>query len=141
MLFLVIGSSLLTMSFQWISRGIFTFVKNDSPQYILVETACFNCMFLSCQYAFPSESKLYSCLNVKKLLGQNRREIWSLSDCNWTRTHNHLVGMRTLNCLAKLAKLGLVRKRLRFRLRTNWLWVRVQLRSLKLLALVILQSQ
>ena len=26
-------------------------------------------------------------------------------DCNWTRTHNHLVRTRTLNHLAKLAKL------------------------------------
>ena len=27
-----------------------------------------------------------------------------LNDCNWTRTHNHLVHKRTLNHLAKLAK-------------------------------------
>ena len=27
-----------------------------------------------------------------------------ISDCNWTRTHNHLVHKRTLNHLAKLAK-------------------------------------
>ena len=26
------------------------------------------------------------------------------SDCNWTRTHNHLVHKRTLNHLAKLAR-------------------------------------
>ena len=51
-------------------------------------------------YAFQSESTLYSCLNVKELLARNRREIWSLSDCNWTRTHNHLVHKRTLNHLA-----------------------------------------
>ena len=55
-------------------------------------------------YAFQSESALYSCLNVKELLAQNWREIWSLSDCNWTRTHNHWVRKRTLNHLAKLAK-------------------------------------
>ena len=30
----------------------------------------------------------------------------SLSDCNWTRTHNHLVHKQTLNHLAKLAYLG-----------------------------------
>ena len=41
-------------------------------------------------------------LNVKELLAQIRREIWSLSDCNCTRTHNHLVHERTLNHLAKL---------------------------------------
>ena len=51
-------------------------------------------------YVFQSESTLYSCLNVKELLAQSRREIWSWSDCNWTRT------------------------------RTKWFWVRVQLQSL-----------
>ena len=55
-------------------------------------------------YAFQSESTLYSGLNVKELLARSRREIGSLSDCNWTRTHNHLVHKRTLNHLAKLAK-------------------------------------
>ena len=55
-------------------------------------------------YAFQSESTLYSSLNVKELLARNRREIWSLSDCNWTRTHNHLVHKRTLNHLAKLVE-------------------------------------
>ena len=54
-------------------------------------------------YAFQSESTLYSCLDVKELLARSRREIFSLSDCNWTRTHNHLVHKRTLNHLAKLA--------------------------------------
>ena len=39
-------------------------------------------------YVFQSESTHYSCLNVKELLVRRRREIWSLSNCNWTRTHN-----------------------------------------------------
>ena len=52
-------------------------------------------------YAFQSESTLYSCLNVKEW---SRRKIWRWSDCNWTRTQNHLVLKRTLNHLAKLAK-------------------------------------
>ena len=56
-------------------------------------------------YAFQSESTLYCCLNVKELLARNRREIWNLSDCS----------------LAKW---------LSVRLRTTWLWVRVQLQSL-----------
>ena len=56
-------------------------------------------------YAFQSESTLCSCLNVKELLARSRREIWSLSDCNWTWTQNHLVRKRTLNSLAKLTKL------------------------------------
>ena len=55
-------------------------------------------------YAFQSESTLTSCLNVKELLARSRREIWRWSDCNWTRTQNHLVFKRTLSHLAKLAK-------------------------------------
>ena len=55
-------------------------------------------------YAFQSKSTLHSCLNVKELLARSRGKIWSLSDCNWTRTHNHLVRKRTLSHLAKLAK-------------------------------------
>ena len=61
-----------------------------------------DCMFLSCHYAFQSESTLYSCLNVKELLVWSRHVIWSLSDCNWTQNQNHLVHRRTLNHLAKL---------------------------------------
>ena len=49
-----------------------------------------------------SESTLYSCPNVKELLARTRREIWSLSDCNWTRTHSYLVRKRTLNHFAKM---------------------------------------
>ena len=44
------------------------------------------------------------CLNVRELLARNRHHIWSLSDSDGIRTHNHLVHKRTLNCLAKLAK-------------------------------------
>ena len=55
-------------------------------------------------YTFYSESTLCSCLNVKEFLAQNRRNIWTLIDCNGTRTHNHLVHKLTLNHLAKLVK-------------------------------------
>ena len=55
-------------------------------------------------YAFQSESTLYNYLNVKELLAQNRRKFWKLSDCNWTRSQNHLVRKRTLNHLPKLTK-------------------------------------
>ena len=48
-------------------------------------------------YAFQSESTLFSCMNVKELLARNRCKIWSLNDCNWTQTHNHLVCKQTLN--------------------------------------------
>ena len=54
--------------------------------------------------AFQTESTLNSCLNVKELLAQSRCQIWSLTDCNGTPTHNHLVCKWTLNHLAKLAK-------------------------------------
>ena len=43
------------------------------------------------------------CLNVKELLVRSRRYIWSLSDSNVIRTHNHLVRKQKLNNLPKLA--------------------------------------
>ena len=65
----------------------------------------FDCMFLWCHVRVSEWiHTLYSCLNVKELLAQSRREIWSLTDCNWTWTHNHLLHKRTLNHLAKLGK-------------------------------------
>ena len=42
------------------------------------------------------------------LFARNRSNIWSLSDCNGTRTHNHLVRKRTLNQL--LCKLLWIQK-------------------------------
>ena len=54
-------------------------------------------------YPFQSESTLCSFLNIKECLAWIRWEIWSLSDWNWTRTHNHVVRKQTLNHLAKLA--------------------------------------
>ena len=75
---------------------------------------------------FQSESTLYSCLIVKELLAPSRREIWSLSDCNWTRTQNHLVCKETLNHLTKLASLS---NMLSVRLWIKWFWVRIQLQS------------
>ena len=62
----------------------------------------FDCIFLSVTYAFQSESTLYICLNVKELLASNRGDIWRLSDCNSTRTHNHFLRQWTLNRLAEL---------------------------------------
>ena len=64
------------------------------------------------------ESTLCSCLNVKELLAWSRREIWSLSDCNWTRIQNHLVHKRA--------------KWLSVHLQTKWFWVQVQLQSLNI---------
>ena len=43
-------------------------------------------IFTDCMLsAFQSDSTLYNCLNVKELY------MWSLSDSNGIRTHNHLV--------------------------------------------------
>ena len=81
-------------------------------------------------HAFQSESTLYGCLNVKKLLARSRCKIWSLSDCNWTWTLNDLVLKRTVNHLANMVNLA---KWLSVRLWTKWLWVWVQLQSLMLL--------
>ena len=67
------------------------------------------------------------CLNVKELLDGSRRHIWSLSDRNGIRTHNHLVRKRTLKHLVKLASLA---KWSSVRLRTKWLWVGIPLLSL-----------
>ena len=86
------------------------FLRSVSFSIILIYTFLTRALFLltvcSCHvtYAFQNESTLYICLNVKELLVRNRRDIWSLSDCNGTRTHNHLVCKRTLNHLAKLVK-------------------------------------
>ena len=74
-------------------------IFNTNCYLILLRMTVFSCHVT---YAFQSKSRLCSCLNVKELLPQIRREIWSLSDCNCTRTHDHLVHERTLNHLAKL---------------------------------------
>ena len=50
------------------------------------------------------------CLNVKELLARNRHNIWSLFDCNRSRTHNHLA--------CKQAPKHLVPKRVRGIIRT-----------------------
>ena len=72
--------------------------------------ATFTLTVCSCHitYAFQSESALYSCVNVKELFVRISREMWSLGDCNWARTHIHLVHKRTLNHLAKLVECSLV---------------------------------
>ena len=64
------------------------------------------------------------CLNVKKIVARNRYHIWSLSDSNGIRTHNHLVCNWTLNHLAELAKWLSVCSW------TKWLWFRIPLLSL-----------
>ena len=79
---------------------IWYFCKNYFLYSVLFLCFLDNKLFHSVLYimnkiTFQSESTL---------LTQSRREIWSLSDCNWTQTQNHLVRKRTLNHLAKLGK-------------------------------------
>ena len=73
--------------------------------WILICMAHLTVCFYHVTYAFQSESLLYSYLNVKEILAQNKRNIRSLSDNNGIWTHNHLVRERTLNHLPKQAKL------------------------------------
>ena len=47
---------------------------------------------------------MYCFHHTKEPLAQNKREIWELSGCSGTWTHNYLVCERTHNDLAKLAK-------------------------------------
>ena len=57
-------------------------------------------------YLFRSESTRYSWINVKELLARNRYDIWSLSDSNGIRTHNHLVCIvqATIECRFSLKR-------------------------------------
>ena len=71
---------------------------------VLRDLQIFDCMFLSCHVRISEWIYTHICLNVKEIIAQNRRDIWSLSDCDGTRTHNHLVRKGTLNYLAKLTK-------------------------------------
>ena len=60
---------------------------SDSSQIFKLKTACY--YHVTC--VFHNERTLYSSLNAKEFLAQNRRDIWSLSDSNRIRTHSHLV--------------------------------------------------
>ena len=96
-----------------LSAGIFLSNNNQINLYRMTELCCeylsVQCIWLYVinyyvMYAFQGESTLYSYPNVKQFLVQNRPYIWSLSDSNVIRSHNHSVCKRTLNHLAKLAK-------------------------------------
>ena len=102
---------------------ISTWIVNKRKNFVAYDNKDLTVCFYHITYRFQSESTLYSCLNVKELFAQNRREIWILSDCNGTRTYNHLARKRTLNHLAKLTYC--LTKWLNVPLRTKWLWVRI----------------
>ena len=83
------------------------FASDDFFQlFFFLLTIIFTCLYVIIVSRTSFKVNLYSivCLNVKELLARSRRYIWSLSEFNGIRTHNHLVRKRTLNHLAKLAK-------------------------------------
>ena len=52
-------------------------------------------------YPLQTESALYRCVNGVEHLARSSREIWSLSDCYWTGTQNHLARKQKPIQLAK----------------------------------------
>ena len=86
-----------------------TSIMNDSVGFYLRISYWYKYRATVCSchatYAFQSESTLCSCLNVKELFSRSRSEIWSLSDCYWTRTQNHLVRKGILNHLGLIERL------------------------------------
>ena len=96
----------LIFSGEWIKQcfTLQNFLKYINDHQLTNERILHTVCSFHVTFTFQSVSTLSSCLNVKELLARCRRGIWSLNDCSWTRTHNHLVYKRTLNHLTKLAK-------------------------------------
>ena len=61
-----------------------------------------DCKFLLCHVRVSEWIHNLYCLNVNELLARSRREIWSLSDCKWTRTQNHLARKLTTQHIAPM---------------------------------------
>ena len=72
-------------------------------EYVSVQYIWLYVILMSCTSFWVNPHSI-ACLNVKELFAGSRCHIWSLSDSNKIRTHNHLVGKQTLSHLAKLAK-------------------------------------
>ena len=56
----------------------------------------FHCVFLSCHMCIYSEftllyTTLLHCLNVREVVAWNIHNIWRLSNCNQTRSHNQAI--------------------------------------------------
>ena len=60
-----------------------------------------DCMFLSCHVRVSKWIHVLQLPECLEVLAQNKRNIWNLSECNRTQTHNHLVHKWTLDHLAK----------------------------------------
>ena len=71
--------------------------KNNCFLWILKLRMILNVLIMSRTRFRVNPHSIVICLNGKELLSPNRWNIWSLSDCNGTRTHNHLVRKWTFN--------------------------------------------
>ena len=101
-------------------------------------------MFFSCHVRILETVHTLYLLEFQETLCLKQFKIGSVSDCNWTQTHNQLVHKPTLNDLAKLAtwlvlndhlissQLASMAKWLSVRLWINWLWFRFQLQLLRI---------
>ena len=83
-------------------------LKIIAGDIIILHMCTKNHNHMRCQWlqldSTSGESTFYSCPKFTEPLVWSRCEIWSLSDCNWTWTQNHLVCQQTLNHLVKVAK-------------------------------------
>ena len=89
------------------TKNFSTPFSNSSTETFVGMSSCFIYYKIPWLNVIMSRMNPHSivCLNVKELLAQSRRHIWSLSDSNGIRTQNHLVCKQTLNHLAKLANM------------------------------------
>ena len=106
-------------------------VAYSLPRFFSLKSLIFRVVIAGCYYhlvyAFESECALYSSLNVKELLTQNRRNIWNLSDSNRIRNFIHLVSNWTLEHISIrciwLHVITISRTRLRMNLHSIVLWL------------------
>ena len=99
----------------YLSKPAKLFLNDWAVLWVLICTVHLTLCSCHVTYAFQSEFTLYSCLNVKELLARSGRGILSLSDCNWIRTHNHLVHKRILNHLVVASRPVAVIRSINFR--------------------------
>ena len=94
----------LRVNFIYLRKIIIFWPNHWADLWVLISTVHLTVCSYHVTYALQIESTLYICLNTKELDSLSRHDIWSLSDCNGTQTHNHLVRKQTLNHLSKLTK-------------------------------------
>ena len=83
--------TLLLLMWKWIvcwRKLIFEYARVVS--LLKIGLSLFYCLYVFIMSRKRFRVNSHSYLNVKELLARSRHEIWSLSYCNWTQTHNHL---------------------------------------------------